>query len=47
MPYAVTNGTIALVAYLVAGHLASPIIVVAAVALQLLLMLALRRHLAS
>lgn len=43
MPYAVTNGTIALVAFLVAGHSAWPLIAVAAVAGQVMLMLVLRR----
>ena len=45
MPYAVTNGIIALAAYLVAGHFAWPFIAVAAITVQLLLMLATRRYL--
>lgn len=47
MPYAVTNGFIALVAFLVAGNLAWPLIAIAAIAVQAMLMLLLRRHFAS
>ncbi len=46
MPYAVTNGVIALVAFLVAGHFAWTFIAVAAVATQLALLLSIRRYLA-
>ena len=45
MPYAVTNGVIALGAYLVAGHYAWPLVAAAAVVMQCAMMLTLRRYL--
>ncbi|MGB5245249.1 MAG: Na+/H+ antiporter NhaC family protein, partial [Woeseia sp.] len=47
MPYAVTNGLIALAAYLVVGHFEWSLIAVAAISFQVSLMLILRRYLAS
>ncbi|MEQ8205878.1 MAG: Na+/H+ antiporter NhaC family protein, partial [Woeseia sp.] len=46
MPYAVVNGGISIVAFVIAGHLAVSWIAAAAVAVQISLMLALRRVLA-